>query len=101
MSDLLAPIDPAEKLDYGLDWSEWLAGDQIVASTWGAAPAGFAIAESPASGHSSTDTWVWITVEGPAGYGYALTNTITTGMGRVAQRTIVIDVKEKVWPAQL
>ena len=86
------------KLDYGLDWSDWIAltdGDVITASEWTAEPG------SPlqlSTSHSSeTQTSVWIEIPAGAAPGwYAVENVITTQQGRKDSRACLLYVKPGV-----
>lgn len=82
------------KLDYGLDWSGWLAqagGDTIVSSTWTASAPGPILTDSLTSG---TATSIWI--EAPVGITpdwYVLENAIVTAAGRRDSRICLLNVK--------
>jgi hypothetical protein len=76
---------PIEVLDYGVAWSEWLAGDTIATSTW-AVPVGLTL-ESQSHGSSGTTAWI---SGGTAGILYEIDNRITTALGRTATRTFRI-----------
>jgi hypothetical protein len=87
-------IDPAEKLDFGFNWStdSWLAGaDTISASTWAVAPTGPTLSGEAAS---TTATSVLITAC-THGKIYSLTNRVTTAAGRIGERTITIRCIER------
>ena len=85
--------DPQAKLDYGFDWTDWLAGDTIAASTWVSAPAGLTLT-SPT--FSNTHTTVWI-AGGAVGVSYTVTNHITTALSpaREDDRSFRLKVKER------
>lgn len=84
--------DPQAVLDYGFDWSLWLAGDTIDTSTW-SVDSGITIV--PASEvHDTTTTTVFLQ-DGVQGQKYKLTNTITTAAGRTDERTILIRVDQR------
>jgi len=82
--------DPADRLDYQIDWSAWLDADAIAASAW-TVPAG--LTEYAAS-NTTTLATVWLT-GGAAGSEYLVTNQITTAGGRIAQRSIRLVVRER------
>lgn len=82
--------DPQAKLDYGVDWSAWLAGDMITASTW-ATDAGLSI---EANSFTSTVTTVWVS-GGTVGTSYKVTNHVTTQGGRENEYSIVIVVQQR------
>lgn len=77
--------DPNAVLDYSFDWSDWLRGDVITASTW-AAPAGITVDSSTFAG-SLTTAWISGGVDGTS---YDIVNHITTLAGRAEDRTIRI-----------
>jgi fructosamine-3-kinase len=82
--------DPNAVLDYSIDWTRWLAGDQIAASEW--------IVESGltkmADSKTSTSATVWLS-GGTAGQSYIVTNRITTAAGRTEDRSFTIRVEER------
>lgn len=82
--------DPNARLDFGIDWTEWLNGDAIQSAAW-TAPVGLTM-ENEA--HSSTTAFVWLS-GGTAGSTYPVLCRITTTGGRIDDRTIQIIVKER------
>lgn len=82
--------DPNAVLDYAVDWSRWLAGDEIATSTW-TVPAGLT-----KLGDSTTTTraTVWL-AGGTVGQSYTVTNRITTAGGRTEERSFIIRVEER------
>lgn len=88
--------DPDAKLDYGWDWSDYLAdGEVIDTSTWSIAPTGtLAAASSPAPSKTDTTTTVWLE-GGTAGAVYEVTNHVTTTGGRTDDRTFVVRVQDR------
>jgi hypothetical protein len=89
--------DPASKLDYLLDWSDWLpSGDTISSSSWAidvAPDASLAVAGSPAPSNTTTTTTVWLT-GGTLGQRYILRNRVVTAGGRTEDKSVAIDVQE-------
>lgn len=80
-------IDPDARLDFGLDWSAWLAdGDEIDTSAWAISPAGPALSGS--SNNTSTTT-VWVT-GCTLGVVYTLTNHVETTEGRKDDRSLTL-----------
>jgi hypothetical protein len=77
---------PAEVLDYTVDWSAWLTevSDTISSSSW--TGSGVTIGATAISG-SRTSAYV---SGGTAGEQHTITNTIITGDGRTASRSILI-----------
>ncbi len=87
--------DPDAKLDYTIDWTDWLASagnDTIAVSTW-TVPAGLTHG-SPADSLAGAQATVWAS-GGTKGTKYTLTNQITTAGGRVEQRSIVLVIKNR------
>ena len=82
--------DPQAVLDYVNDWSAWLDGDTITASTWTAAT-GITVT---ASTNTTTTATVWLS-GGTLGEYYRIVNHITTAAGRQDDRTIVIQMVAK------
>jgi hypothetical protein len=87
--------DPDSELDYTVDWGTWLpTGDTISTSAWTIIPGG--LTESTGMPSTNTNTTATITVtSGTAGVDYSLINRITTAGGRITDRTIRINVRER------
>ncbi len=82
------PKDPADYLDYSIDWTRWLApNDVIIESSW-FAPAGLYVTVST---FTSTTTTAWI---GGAGSGplMDIQNSIATAQGRNCTRTVTLPI---------
>lgn len=84
------PKDPNAKLDYVMDWSDWLGTDTIASSTW-VTPAGLT---ATAPTNTTTTATVWLEA-GTVGTQYLVTNRITTAGGRTNDRSILIQVSEQ------
>ncbi|MBS1876637.1 MAG: hypothetical protein JSU00_25705 [Acidobacteria bacterium] len=82
--------DPNAVLDYSIDWTRWLAGDQIAASEW-IVPSGLT---KMADSKTATSATVWLS-GGTAGQSYTVTNRITTAAGRTEDRSFTIRVEER------
>lgn len=82
--------DPNAVLDYTIDWTRWLAGDQIAASEW-LVPTGLTKVADSKTASSAT---VWLS-GGTAGQSYPVTNRITTAGGRTEDRSFTIRVEER------
>ena len=96
MAEIWPPKDPNEVKDYDLIWTNELAGDTIVSSTW-TLPTGAALAISNpsfASTSTSSITKVWLS-GGILGQVYTLTNTVVTTLGRTEDATVQILIKAK------
>lgn len=75
------------KLDYSIDYTDWLDGDTIATSAWDI-PDGITT-----SGEANTTTAVTIWASGGTeGETYELENTITTASGRIEVRSIFIGI---------
>lgn len=83
--------DPDSKLDYGFDWSSWLAtGETILTSTWTVETGLTKVSDS----NSTTATTIWVT-GGTVGESYVITNHITTSDGREDDRSHVLKIKDR------
>lgn len=82
--------DPNAILDYENDWSAWLDGDTITASTW-TAPTGIT---ATTSSNTTTTATVWLS-GGTIGETYKVVNHITTTAGRQDDRSLVIRMVSK------
>lgn len=83
--------DPEAKLDYGFDWSAWLAtGETISGSTWDV-PAGLTVVSNS---HNGTTSSIWLS-GGTSGVDYDITNHIVTSAAREDDRTMKIKVRPK------
>lgn len=82
--------DPNEKLDYTIDWSDFLDLDTITVSLW-LVPTDLTQTNSTFSGNTAT---VWIE-GGTAGSVHRVTNRITTAAGRIADRSIFLQIDTK------
>ena len=84
--------DPDAVLDYSVDWSAWLAGDEISSSEW-QLENGAAI-EKVTDTNTTTSATVWLR-GGDAGTTYLVTNRIVTMGGRTDDRTITVKVEDR------
>lgn len=83
--------DPDAVLDYSIEWSKWLAGDQIQTSAWSVSDPGL---EAAGDSNTPTRATVWLS-GGVAGQSYSVTNRITTSGGRTDDRSFVIQVQAR------
>jgi hypothetical protein len=83
--------DPNAVLDYSVDWSKWLAGDQIQTSSWSVSDPALEAADDSST---TTRTVVWL-AGGVTGRSYTVTNRITTSGGRTDERSLVIQVQDR------
>jgi len=82
--------DPNAILDYAVDWSRWLAGDEIATSEWTVSSGLTKVSDSK----TTTKATVWLS-GGTAGQSYTVTNRITTTGGRTEERSFTIRVEER------
>lgn len=82
--------DPAELLDYAIDWTERLAGDAIAHSTFKLPPC--IVAKS--SSHSEAVATVWLAC-GVKGRSCLIVNQVTTKAGRQLRQAVKIKIKAK------
>lgn len=86
------PKDPDATLKYGIDWSDYLGTEQILASEW--ISEGAIVIESDSYDTQSTSV---LLSGGTAGTRYKVTNRITytgTGGNETDDRTIIVPVRE-------
>lgn len=83
--------DPNATLDYLVNWSTWLNGDTISASTW-AIPSG--LTQPFSATNTTTTATVWL-AGGTAGDTYSVVNHITTAGGRQNDATLKIFIQER------
>lgn len=84
--------DPDAVLDYAIDWSAWLAGDQISSSQWIIGQG--ADLQVVTDTHTSSKATIWLS-GGQAGTTYSVTNRIVTTGGRTDDRSISIKVEDR------
>ena len=84
------PKDPDAKLDYGMDWTDWLKTDTITDSIWEVSSPDL-IMSNPSK--TNTVTTVWL-AGGVAEKVYIYTNRITTALGRIQEQSFRLKVKE-------
>lgn len=88
--------DPDAVLDYGHDWSDWLAeGETITESTWSTDPLedGIEIVDASAT-FDDTSTTVWLR-GGTPNQTYVVSNHITTTEDREDDRSLEIHCRER------
>ena len=84
------PKDPNAKLDYTIDWTQWLGMDTITASTWEVSSPELIIMDSS---NTHTTTTIWLSA-GLVGQVYTVTNYITTSLGRMQDQSFRLKIKE-------
>ena len=81
---------PNAKLDYGFDWTAWLASDETIStSTWNT---DVLTSSSPQITGKVTSVFV---EGGVVGTSYKIVNTVTTSVGRIDSRTIRLSCKNR------
>ena len=81
--------DPDATLDYTVDWSRWLAKEELITtSTWTTT-----LTTSGAT-NTSTVTLVFL-AGGTAGTSYTVRNRVVTNQGRTEDRTFTVTVQER------
>lgn len=83
--------DPDARLEYRIDWADWLAGDRIVTSVWDKA-AGDITLDGPTILGLITSIWIQ---GGRVGNTYAVRNCITTALGRTDDRTLYLTIVQR------
>ena len=102
MSEFTDVKDPDGKVNWIIDWSDWLDGDTISTSTWSIAASESPITLTVVTSGIQSDTtvspnlasqWSAVTVSsGTAGITYTLTNHIVTANGFEDDRSIQVRV---------
>ena len=82
--------DPHAKLDYSVDWTQWLGDDSLASVAW-TVPLGIA---SLTPSNTAKVATVWL-ASGTAGQAYNITNHIVTASGREDERTFTVIVRER------
>ena len=82
--------DPGAKLPYSIDWTLWLEGETIVASTW-SVPTGIT---KVSDSFTSKVTTIWLE-GGTAGSDYQVVNHVTTSGNKQDERTIFVYVRNR------
>jgi hypothetical protein len=82
--------DPNATLDYTVDWSRWLGTDTISSVTWMVQTGLVKAAES----NTTTTATVWLS-GGTLATDYVVTCRITTVGGRIDDRSIKIQVRDR------
>lgn len=90
MSENVFRKDPDARLDYQVDWSDWLDGDTISASSW-VLPTG--ITQYSVTNNTTSAT-IFLT-GGTEGVDYSVVNRITTSGGRINDQTLIIKVRSR------
>lgn len=89
--------DPDAELDYGFDWTDWLAAGETIVDYDVTATAGIAIGPTPTAEDDGIVT-VWLS-DGTAGATVQVTCHITTSSGRQDDKTFDVLVVETGSPA--
>lgn len=83
--------DPAEKLDYQLDWTGFLGADTISSSAWASTPSGLTHVAAP-----NTTTTATLRISGGlVGTTYTVTNHVVLASGQEAERSFYLKVVDR------
>ena len=86
--------DPQSRVDYAIDWGDYLGDRTIAGSAWSVVPdepGGVAV---EAAGFDATRTAATLT-GGVAGHVYSVSNHVTLSDGRSDDRSIVVRVEQR------
>lgn len=83
--------DPDAIIDFGVDWSDWLATGETITASWWTVESGLT-ENSNTFGDTSTTIWVQ---GGTAGETYTLANKVATSGGRTDERSFEVMVEER------
>ena len=88
--------DDQAKLDYTFDWSQWLTpiADTIASAVATIHGDGNATIGNPANQLTTTSVTIWV-AGGTIGQQYQLACKITTAAGRIDERSVYINVKDR------
>lgn len=86
--------DPSAKLDYSISFDKWLPEGDLIASAVWTVEAGLTLSASPAPSFTPTVATVWLE-GGAANTDYTVACRITTMVGRIEERSIVIAVRDR------
>lgn len=86
-------IDPDERLDFTVDWADWLAqGDTIQASTWTVTPSGTVALDGESVSAAAATVFMSAARFGDL---YRLTNRIVTAQNRTGERSLAIRCEQR------
>ena len=83
--------DPDARLDYTVDWADWLGDTDFIVSAATSVQSGLTFYTEA---HTSTVHTIWLT-GGSAGQEYNVTSRIFTNAGRIDDRSFTIKVVER------
>jgi len=83
--------DPRAKLDYTVDWTDWLEPGAAISSSMWSGASGVTVASTMISGGKAT---CWVS-GGVAGSSYIIRNFILTSEGREDSRSFRLKVADK------
>lgn len=86
--------DPADKLDYQVDWTPHLASGETISAVAWTVETGLTKSSSPAESNTTTTATVWLE-GGTAGGDYDVACRITTNQGRIIERTFNVRVENR------
>lgn len=84
--------DPDATLDYEIDWTDWLNGDEISSMSY-TADTGLTV-ETAMCTETTTSSILWVS-GGTLGESYEVVCRVTTAAGRIDDRTLKFKIKQK------
>jgi hypothetical protein len=85
--------DPAEVLDFDIDWSARLGTDTIATSNWSAITTD-GVLTIQSSSFTTNRSKVWV-ASGSSKFNYVLQNSVTTANGDTAVETVTLPVRTR------
>ena len=86
--------DPQSRVDYAIDWSGYLDGQVVAASSWTVRPAEAGGLVVDADSFDLTQTTATLS-GGLAGHVYSASNRVTLSDGRIDERSITLRVEDR------
>lgn len=86
--------DPQAILDYSVDWSAWLSGDDAIVSVAWTATAGVTVLDDPAPTVVGKVATVWLS-GGTLGQRYVVTCHVVSASGREDDRSFALIVQDR------
>lgn len=86
--------DPADKLDYLIDWSALLGEGETIASVTWTVEVGLTQPVTPTASNTTTTATVWLE-GGTAEETYDVACRITTNQARIVERSFTVQVEDR------
>jgi len=92
--------DPQAKLNYAIDWSDWLGADTITSSTWAVTSFSTSTVDTTtlavnSSSISANTTTIAVVTGGTSGNIYNLTNKVWTNNSLIERRSFRVKVEDR------